>query len=143
MKWMIVRIKDERSSDICKAIEGKALMEGGLEFPFRIGAFQYTDNVVTRALNTSGQYHTNLFHDNCRCHLVPVNESDTVLYPGKQLDEIDEMMLVNSAYSYSAEQTMMARPDISDSSKTAYQSGKYDIVARVFQRVRKYVESAT
>lgn len=113
MKYHIIRIVDERSSDICKAIEEKAIKEGGLEFPFSIGKYTYGLDTLERGLKTEGSYYTHLFHENCRSVIVPVSSNSKFAVPGTDMDDLDRMMLTDGALAENAAMELIASNEVS------------------------------
>lgn len=104
---MVLRINDERSSELCKKIESYAIKSGGLEFPFTVDDYTFNESDLDRGLTNS--YHkqgfkTEVFHNNCRCSLVPISDtmSKSIKY-NQRFDDIDRMMSIDSALSYVAE----------------------------------------
>jgi hypothetical protein len=95
MKYMVLRIDDERSSELCKAIEAYAMEEGGLEFPFSFEGNYYDSNTLNAGLETYGEYHTKVFHENCRCSLVPI--SNETIWKHRPPDYLDMHMMIDSA----------------------------------------------
>ena len=140
MKYMIVRIEDERSSDICKEIETKAQREGGLTFPFSIGPHRYGTETIEKAMRSTGDYHTHLFHENCRSHLVPVSEESNLLYPGKELDDVDKAMLTDGALAESAGMKMAASGDVSEEGVFSFFREKFKV--KIKQAIRFFTRSA-
>lgn len=100
MKYLVIRKRDERSSELCERIEQIAYASGGLRFPFRIDGYTYDEEVAIEHIlsNSSSNYYTNLFHSNCRCHLVPVSEENSVSYDG--VDEVDESYILHGVGGY-------------------------------------------
>lgn len=141
MKYMIIRLKDERSSDICAEIEEKAIREGGLSFPFTLNGRRYDSDTLEKGLSSAGEYYTHLFHENCRSNLVPLGESANVVMPGKQLDEIDRTMLVDGAMAESATLQMAESGEVSAKSVISFVSQKVKLKIKqvmnfVFRRAR-------
>lgn len=141
MKYMIIRLKDERSSDICAEIEDKAIREGGLSFPFTINGRRYDSDVLEKGLMSTGAYYTHLFHENCRSSIVPIGEAANVVMPGKQLDEIDRTMLVDGAMAESATMQMAESGEVSSKGVLAFVSQKVKLRVKqimnfVFRRAR-------
>lgn len=95
MRYMVLRVDDERSSDICKTLEAYAMENGGLEFPFSYNGKYYDSNTLNAGLETYGEIHTKVFHENCRCSLVPIS-SDTV-WKHRPPDYLDMEMMISSA----------------------------------------------
>lgn len=124
MKYMIIRIDDERSSDICKAIEAKAIEEGGLEFPFTIGKYRYDHDTLEHAFKNANNYYTNTFHVNCRSTVVPISEEAGLVYPGKQLDDLDKVMLTEGALAESATIKMAASGEVSDDALRSFSNSR-------------------
>lgn len=58
--FLVVRYQDERSSELCKEIEAMSFSSGGIVIN--------SQAAISRGL--SSEYHTHLFHSNCRCRLV-------------------------------------------------------------------------
>jgi hypothetical protein len=109
-RYMIIRIKDERSSHICASIEQYALERGGLEFPFsHEGRYYDTNNLVAGLHNPA--YYTEAFHTHCRCTIVPINKNMFKDRP-EVLDEIDMDMLVDSSLAYSANEDVKASGEV-------------------------------
>lgn len=127
MKYMIIRIDDERSSDLCKEIEEKALNEGGLEFPFTIGKYTYESDTIEKAMRATGDYYTHVFHGNCRSNLVPVSENSNLMYPGKRLDDIDRTMLTDGALSESATANMVESGEVSNVGLVTFLKEKFKV----------------
>jgi hypothetical protein len=75
LAYLVVRVDDERSSDLCKEIERMSRTNGGIVF--RNGESE----ALSRGMG--GGTHTHLFHDNCRCRLV--------LKPQAMYGAIDEL----------------------------------------------------
>lgn len=140
MKYMIIRIEDERSSDICKSIEEKAEREGGLTFPFSIGKYRYDNEVLEKGMMSTGDYYTNLFHENCRSHIVPVSEESNLMYPGKKLDDTDKAMLTDGALSESAGLKMAASEEVSQEGVLSFFRGKFKL--KIKQAIRFFTRSA-
>ena len=110
MKYMVVRIKDERSSSLCAAIEEYALQNGGLEFPFSFGGQYYDTNTAYAGVVRAGSIQTGTFHENCRCSLVPIS-SDTIFRYGRP-DDLDMHMMLDSALSHTAMQELEASGEV-------------------------------
>jgi len=92
MSFIVVRYRDERSSEICKRIEEMSLKQGGIV----LGNNDESQELLEKAF--SSDYRTELFHKNCRCRLVPKPKSMT-----GPLDDFDLSMIVNeTAISYSS-----------------------------------------
>lgn len=140
MKYMIIRIDDESSSDICKAIEEKAERDGGLSFPFSIGKFRYDENTLEKGMRTTGEYYTHLFHDNCRSHIVPVSEESNLMYPGKTLDETDKAMLTEGALAESAASKMAASEEVSQEGVISFFREKFKL--KIKQAMRFFNRSS-
>jgi len=140
---MIVRLKDENSSQVCENIESKALGEGGLTFPFTVSVngkkYTYTESTLTQAIWTTSAFHTNLFHPHCRSHLIPVSEHSSMMHPNTQLDELDEMMLTGGALSYSAEVELREDTSIPEATKSKYFMNKSKIRANQTRNFLKKV----
>jgi len=99
MKYLVLRQKDERSSDLCSRIERLASSRGGLEFPFRIDGYKYDEEVALRNVaEKNHSYHTGLFHENCRCHLIPVAETNSVSMDS--FDDIDTQYMLHGSSRY-------------------------------------------
>lgn len=125
MKYHQIRIVDERHSHICRAINDREKQQGGLTFPFTITVggttFNYDEDTLLDGLTVpDGWYHTHLFHNNCRCRIVPIvepfatpDELDYIpeaidiardeLPPMKEWDELDEQMMVTGAFAHVAQ----------------------------------------
>ena len=138
---MIVRLKDENSSPVCEAIEAKALREGGFTFPFTVDVdghkYTYTEETLTTAIWTTGNFHTNLFHPHCRSHVVPISEASNLLHPDTGYDEVDEMMLTEGALSYSAEIELREDKNIPEEAKQNYFLNKVRVRAK---QIRNFVQ---
>lgn len=132
MKFMIVRIDDERSSEICKSIEEYAQNEGGLEFPFTLGKHAYDKTTLEKAMQATGNYYTHVFHENCRSHLVPISENSSLLFPGKTLDEVDKMMLTQGALSEVATANLVESEEVSSPNLMVFLQNKFKIKAKQF-----------
>ena len=107
---MVVRVKDERSSSLCAAIEEYALQNGGLEFPFSFAGQYYDSNTLNAGLARAGNLVTEVFHQNCRCSLVPIS-SDTIFRYGRP-DDLDMHMMLDSALSHTALQELEASGEV-------------------------------
>lgn len=91
ISYLVLRMDDEKSSNLCKEIERMSKSNGGIVIR---GASITADDAL--ALGFSGGYHTNLFHDNCRCRLIIKPKA---MYGA--VDELDFMMAAGpSALSY-------------------------------------------
>ncbi len=120
IRYMVIRIEDERSSDICKAIEAYALSRGGLRFPFSFGGYYYDSNTLNRGLTTYGETYTHVFHEHCRCSLVPMTEE--AVWKHKQPDSLDVMMMIDSAVSPAAED--LVRDQVTETSARKFKENK-------------------
>jgi len=98
MKYLVLRINDERSSEICKEIEERAIVNGGLEFPFRHNGQYYEESDAINNLGKESTVRTGLFHPNCRCHLIPFSEENTA--GNEPLDDVAENYLVHGVGYY-------------------------------------------
>lgn len=88
LAYLVVRVDDERSSDLCKEIERMSRTNGGIVF--RSGESE----ALSRGMG--GGTHTHLFHDNCRCRLIIKPQA---MYGA--IDELDFMMAAGtSALNY-------------------------------------------
>jgi hypothetical protein len=102
MRFFIVRVDDEVSSDLCKSIEETSFAYGGLEFPFIFEGKTYSkENVQDYFKNKSAGYYTGLFHSNCRCHLVPISSENSAV--GESFDYIDEEYILYGVSRYLGE----------------------------------------
>jgi len=88
MKFMVLRQQDERSSEFCKEIEKTAMRRGGITFPFIHKGYTYDVEDAEQNLIKVDKYYTNLFHSNCRCHLTPISDENTVGKAGI-FDDVD------------------------------------------------------
>jgi hypothetical protein len=124
-RYMVIRIRDERSSAICAEIEEHALEHGGLEFPFSLsGRYYDTNTLVTGLQNTA--YYTETFHSNCRCSLVPINKSMV----NDRLDDVDMEMLFDSSLAYSAIE------DVRDSGEVTGEVVENFLFSRIFTKIK-------
>jgi hypothetical protein len=99
MKFLVLRQRDERSSNLCQRIEQIAYSNGGLEFPFTLDGMLYSkEDAVEHVERMDSSYYTHLFHENCRCHLIPVSEENSVSYDG--IDEVDESYILHGVGGY-------------------------------------------
>lgn len=99
MKFYVLRQQDERSSELCESIEKRSLREGGLTFPLVHTGYTYDMEDVEDNLEKTGRYYTNLFHEHCRCHLVPVSDENTVNKAGVY-DDTDVDYITQGSANY-------------------------------------------
>jgi hypothetical protein len=94
ISFLVLRIDDSRSSNLCKQIEKMSQSNGGIVIR---GGSLGVDSAMF--LGFSNAYHTNLFHNNCRCRLIIKPKA---LYG--ELDRLDfQMAAGSSAISYNQE----------------------------------------
>lgn len=128
MRYMVIRIDDERSSHLCRAIESYALENGGLVFPFSFAGNYYDSNTLNAGLSTYGETHTKVFHENCRCSLVPMHE-DTV-WKYRQPDSLDVRMMIESAISPSVED--LVRDEVHESAAKEFSENKVRALLKLY-----------
>jgi hypothetical protein len=111
ISFLVVRIDDERSSDLCKKIERMSLSNGGIVFR--------GDGGAAIEAGFSSAYHTGLFHENCRCRLI--------VKPRSLQDELDvldfEMAANSSVLSYNEQ--YRAEKKLEDSQFKQYTSPSF------------------
>jgi hypothetical protein len=91
ISFLVARIDDERSSDLCKKIEQMALSSGGITI--RSGAIS---REAAMFAGFGSGYYSGLFHENCRCRLVVKPKA---LY--EQTDVLDlEIAAGNNSVTY-------------------------------------------
>ena len=128
---MVLRVNDERSSDICKSIEEYALEEGGLEFPFTFNGNYYDSNTLNAGLETYGEMYTKVFHENCRCSLVPI--SDETVWKHRPPDVLDMHMMIDSAIADANLYEVGIQDSVSQATLERYSSN------RVFNLLKLYL----
>ncbi len=99
MNFYVLRQQDERSSELCKELEDRAIREGGLTFPLTHDGYFYDMEDVEENLGKTGKYYTNLFHSHCRCHLAPVTDENTDNKAGVY-DDVDVDYIVQGSAGY-------------------------------------------
>ena len=86
--FLVLRVKDERSSELCKKIEEMSQSNGGIVIRPR------TYSVLNSGFGSD--YYSGLFHENCRCRLIIKPKA---LY--REIDELDfQMAAGKSSVSY-------------------------------------------
>jgi hypothetical protein len=90
VRFLVLRYQDERSSKLCQDIDNMARSNGGVVI--------YDQSAIKKGL--SAEYRTGLFHENCRCRLVPKPKA---IEENKQIDETDFMMSIRSSAIREAE----------------------------------------
>ena len=99
MKFLVLRQRDERSSELCQRIEEKAYREGGLSFPVRIDGYVFDEKLAYEHLTSpETKYYTHLFHEHCRCQLIPLSEENSSTLGG--IDEVDEQYMMHGTARY-------------------------------------------
>jgi hypothetical protein len=82
ISFLVLRVRDERSSELCKTIERMSFSNGGIVF---------RGGNPTEA-GFSSDYYTGLFHENCRCRLIIKPRALQ-----NELDVLDFEMAANSS----------------------------------------------
>lgn len=83
-RFLVLRYQDERSSKLCEDIDNMSKANGGIVI--------YDQSAIGRGL--SGEYRTGLFHENCRCRLVPKPKA---FDENKQIDETDFLLSIQDS----------------------------------------------
>ena len=84
--FIVIRIHDEVSSNICKRMEEMSFSSSGLVI--------HDESAIARGM--SPDYYTHLFHRHCRCKLIPKPESFS-----ENIDRLDaQVASSNSSISY-------------------------------------------
>ena len=139
MKYIVVRVHDERSSQLCSEIEALALQKGGLEFPFQYKGNYYDSNTLNTGLSAAGQTHTRVFHENCRCSLVPISSDSFFRYSSP--DELDMHMMVEGALAHSSDMDLATAIDVTEDSRVRYSTNKIGTLLKIYLsrlfRIRK------
>jgi len=100
ISYLVLRMNDERSSNICKEIEAMSRTNGGIVIR---GGSVSEESALSMGFSSS--YHTGLFHENCRCRLIIKPTAMSGL-----IDELDfSMASGTSAMSYNAQYTAQKR----------------------------------
>lgn len=88
ISYLVIRVQDEKSSKLCQEIERMSKINGGIIINSSAG--------IERGF--SSDFHTGLFHENCRCRLIV---KPRALY--RELDVLDyEMAAGSTSLSYNA-----------------------------------------
>lgn len=116
--FLVLRINDERSSDLCKRMEQMAFSNGGLDIK--------DEDAIKRGF--SSEYRTRLFHDNCRCRLI-IKPSAL----GDQADYIDFQMAAGKT-AISSAALSRAKKELSEDLIDDYSSESYQ------QRIRHVMD---
>lgn len=128
MRFMVLRQQDERSSEVCKRIELTAMRRGGITFPFVHEGYTYSLEDAEENLGKTGDYYTGMFHTNCRCHLVPISDENTVRKAGT-FDDTDADYITNGSAGYVGRLKMASKnPGIIET----YIKSKFIMVTRWF-----------
>lgn len=116
--FLVLRVDDERSSELCKKMEQMAFSNGGLDIK--------DEDAIRRGF--SSEFRTRLFHDNCRCRLI-IKPSAL----GDQTDYIDFQMSAGKT-AISASAISRAKKELSEDLMDDYASESYQ------QRIRHVMD---
>lgn len=130
MKYLVVRMKDERSSDLCKDIETLSIQNGGLEFPFQHKGYYFDSSNLNRGLSSVGNIHTGTFHENCRCSLVPISNDSFMRY--REPDDLDMEMMIDGAIGYSNAQDLPMAEGVEPASAAKFSENKIFLAVKNF-----------
>jgi hypothetical protein len=108
-KFLVLRYTDERSSKLCQTIDNMARSSGGIVI--------YDESAISRGLSSG--YRTSLFHDNCRCRLIPKPDS----IQDEVISDIDLLLSVSGALSESEKVRLKHR--LSEKNLEKYNSREY------------------
>lgn len=128
MKYLVLRQRDERSSELCARIERMSYRNGGLSFPVRVGGYVFDEDIaIEHMLSGSNDYYTHLFHEHCRCHLIPVSENNSSTAGG--IDEVDEQYMMHGTANYTG---ML---EFEDTVEESFDDAVYDMYSSFYSNI--------
>lgn len=102
-KYLHILVRDDHVCSICESIEAYSVTHGGLTFPFELNGREYTLEHMHKGLaawensiggGIGGSIRSHMFHENCRCMLIPVDGMP------EYYDELDELVYTQGALGH-------------------------------------------